>query len=354
MHKIKVIIVDDSALIRALLKEVINQAHDMEVVGVAGDPYIARDLIREHNPDMITLDIEMPRMDGLEFLEKLMRLRPMPVLMVSTLTEQGSAATLRALELGAVDFIAKPKMDIKNKLEEYADEIREKIRMVAAAKVRFDKPASKISHQAKPKTVKVSDKIADSQESLIVIGASTGGTEAIKAILMQMPADSPPILIVQHMPPGFTKSYAARLDSLCEIGVREAVHGEPILPGHAYLAPGDYHLAITGSSAHYICQVTQDEPVNRHRPAVDVLFTSVANLTRGNAVGVILTGMGKDGAAGMKLMRAKGCKTIAQDEASCVVFGMPKEAIAQGGVDDIVPLDKIAQHLQACLGFVQA
>lgn len=353
MNKIKVIIVDDSALIRALLKEVINQAQDMEVVGVASDPYVARDLIRELNPDMITLDIEMPRMDGLEFLEKLMRLRPMPVLMVSTLTEQGSAATLRALELGAVDFIAKPKMDIKTQLEAYANEIREKIRVVAAAKVRFEKPANIISKASKPKSVKVNDKIIDSQETLIVIGASTGGTEAIKEVLMQMPADSPPILIVQHMPPGFTKSYAARLDSLCEITVREAVHGEPILPGHAYLAPGDYHLAIARTSTHYICQVTQEEPVNRHRPAVDVLFNAVAALTRGNAVGVILTGMGKDGAAGMKLMRTNGCKTIAQDESSCVVFGMPKEAIAQGGVSDIVPLDKIAQHLLAYLGFVQ-
>ncbi len=353
MDKIKVIIVDDSALIRALLKEVINQADDMEVVGVAGDPYVARDLIRELNPDVITLDIEMPRMDGLEFLEKLMRLRPIPVLMVSTLTEQGSAATLRALELGAVDFIAKPKMDIKNQLEAYADEIREKIRVVAASNVRHEKPASKPSHAVKPKSLKVSGQKIGTKETLLVIGASTGGTEAIKEILMQMPADSPPILIVQHMPEGFTKSYAARLNNLCEINVREAVHGERIVPGHAYLAPGDFHLAITRTSSHYICQITQDEAVNRHRPAVDVLFSSVAALAKGNAVGVILTGMGKDGAAGMKLMHDKGCKTFAQDEASCVVFGMPKEAIAQGGVDDVVPLDEMAQHLLAHLGFVQ-
>jgi two-component system, chemotaxis family, protein-glutamate methylesterase/glutaminase len=352
MSKIKVIIVDDSALIRALLKEVINQADDMEVVGVAGDPYVARDLIRELNPDVITLDIEMPRMDGLEFLEKLMRLRPTPVLMVSTLTEQGSVATLRALELGAVDFIAKPKIDIKNKLEAYADEIRSKIRVVAAAKIQPAKPASKpkkiIKHLHK-NTNNGLDK-----DTLLVIGASTGGTEAIKAILMQMPADCPPILIVQHMPEGFTKSYAARLDSLCDISVREALHGEPILPGHAYLAPGDYHLSIARTSSHYICQISQDEAVNRHRPAVDVLFNSVASLTQGNAIGVILTGMGKDGAAGMKLMNEKGCKTFAQDEASCIVFGMPKEAIAQGGVDDVVPLHKIAQHVLAHLGFVQA
>lgn len=349
LPKIKVLIVDDSALIRALLTEVINQADDMEVVGVAGDPYVARDLIRALNPDMITLDIEMPRMDGLEFLEKLMRLRPMPVLMVSTLTEEGSAATLRALELGAVDFIAKPKIDIKNKLEEYADEIRSKIRVVAAAKIQPAKPANKPKKILKH--LQKNAKHASDKEMLLVVGASTGGTEAIKEILMQMPADCPPILIVQHMPEGFTKSYAARLDSLCEISVHEATHGEPILPGHAYIAPGDFHLAIARSNAHYICQITQDEAVNRHRPAVDVLFKAVAELTKGNAIGVILTGMGKDGATGMKLMYEKGCKTFAQDEKSCVVFGMPKEAIAQGGVDEIVPLGKMAQRLLAQLGY---
>jgi two-component system, chemotaxis family, protein-glutamate methylesterase/glutaminase len=351
MNKIKVLIVDDSALIRALLTEIINQADDLQVVGVAGDPYMARDLIRKLNPDMITLDIEMPKMDGLEFLEKLMRLRPMPVLMVSTLTEQGSAATLRALELGAIDFIAKPKMDIKNKLEEYASDIRAKIRVVAAAKIQAAKPAN---HTKKMIKALQKNAINANQDALLAIGASTGGTEAIKEILMQMPADCPPILIVQHMPEGFTKSYAARLDSLCDINVREAVHGEPILPGHAYLAPGDFHMAITRASGHFICQITQNDPVNRHRPAVDVLFNSVANLCKGNAVGVILTGMGKDGAAGMKLMHDTGCKTIAQSEASCVVFGMPKEAIAQGGVDEIVPLNQMAERVLAHLGFEQA
>jgi two-component system, chemotaxis family, protein-glutamate methylesterase/glutaminase len=352
--KIKVLIVDDSALIRAILTEIINQTDDLEVIGVARDPLIAREKIRELKPDVITLDIEMPNMDGLEFLEKLMRLHPLPVLMVSTLTEKGSEATLRALELGAIDFIAKPKIDIKNQLEAYAEEITSKIRMTAKAKVKPGQPVAKPHKKAK--TLKISvDKSGSSKQAttqkILVIGASTGGTEAIKEILLEMPADCPPILIVQHMPSGFTKSYAARLDSLCEIGVREAVHGERILPGNAYLAPGDYHLSISRTSTHYICNVTQGPEVNRHRPAVDVLFNSVAALAKGNAVGVILTGMGKDGAAGMKHMSEKGCVNLAQDEASCIVFGMPKEAIAQGGVDEIVPLDKMAERILAHLDY---
>jgi two-component system, chemotaxis family, protein-glutamate methylesterase/glutaminase len=358
-HKIKVLIVDDSALIRAILTEIINQTDDLEVIGVARDPLIAREKIRELKPDVITLDIEMPNMDGLEFLEKLMRLHPLPVLMVSTLTQKGSESTLRALELGAIDFIAKPKVDVKNQLEAYAEEITSKLRMIAKAKISSKQIAHK--HSAKTKTLKIgidksspgktnSSKLATNQK-ILVIGASTGGTEAIKDVLMEMPADCPPILIVQHMPPGFTKSYAARLDSLCAITVREAAHGERILSGHAYLAPGDYHLSIGRVSNYYICNVTQDPEVNRHRPAVDVLFNSVATLAKGNAVGVILTGMGKDGAAGMKRMYDKGCKNLAQDEASCVVFGMPKEAIAQGGVDEIVPLDEMAERVLAHLGY---
>ena len=346
--KIKVLIVDDSALIRAILTEIINLADDMQVIGVARDPIIAREKIRELKPDVITLDIEMPNMDGLEFLEKLMRLHPLPVLMVSTLTETDSTAALRALELGAIDYIAKPKVDIKNQLEAYAEEITSKIRMIAQAKIRPKQPAHKPSKKTQPLKIST-NKLGSSKHSatqkILVIGASTGGTEAIKEILLEMPADCPPILIVQHMPPGFTKSYAARLDSLSQISVSEAKHGERILPGHAYLAPGDYHLSIGRVSNYYICNISQDPPVNRHRPAVDVLFDSVATLAKGNAVGVILTGMGKDGAAGMKHMHDEGCKNLAQDEASCVVFGMPKEAIAQGGVDEIVPLDKMAARV---------
>jgi two-component system, chemotaxis family, protein-glutamate methylesterase/glutaminase len=351
--KIKVLIVDDSALIRALLTEIINQENDMEVVATARDPLIARDKIRELNPDVITLDIEMPRMDGLEFLEKLMRLRPIPVLMVSTLTEKGSAATLRALELGAVDFIAKPKMDVKNKLEEYAAEITEKIRIAAQANVHplhgssLSRPAARA---LKIHTKKRKDKASEKQK-LLVIGASTGGTEAIKEILIGMPADCPPILIVQHMPEGFTKSYAARLDSLCQIAVAEAVHGETIRPGRAYLAPGGYHMTILRAGATYICQINEEAAVNYHRPSVDVLFNSVVKQAKNNAIGVILTGMGKDGAAGLKNLHDLGCKTFAQDKDSCVVFGMPKEAIERRAVDVIAPIDEMADCILEHLGY---
>lgn len=345
-NKIKVLIVDDSALIRALLKEIINQADDMEVVAVASDPMIARDKIRALQPDVITLDIEMPNMDGLEFLEKLMRLHPLPVIMVSTHTSEGSAPTLRALELGAVDFIAKPKVDIQNKLEAYAQLITDKIRIAAQANVnplhatsnnKTAQPIKKIDLKIKQKT--------QNNHKLIVIGASTGGTGAIKEILIKMPFDCPPILVVQHMPEGFTKSYAARLDSLCNIVVNEAVHGQIIEPGHAYLAPGGSHFSIIGLSKNYVCQISNDEALNYHRPSVDVLFNSVAALVKNNAIGIILTGMGKDGAAGLKLLHDQGCKTYAQDKASCVVFGMPKEAIERGATDEVLPLDEIAERI---------
>jgi two-component system, chemotaxis family, protein-glutamate methylesterase/glutaminase len=351
--KTKVLVIDDSALIRALLSEIINQTDDLEVVAVARDPIVAREKIRELQPDVITLDIEMPNMDGLEFLEKLMRLYPLPVLMVSTLTEKGSAATLRALELGAIDFIHKPKVDVKNKLEAYAAEITDKIRIVAQANVhplhgtRLSTPATK-SLQVKPK--KITGNIKD---KLLVIGASTGGTEAIKEILMQMPADCPPILIVQHMPEGFTKSYAARLNTLCAVGVHEAQHGEPIVAGRAYLAPGGYHFSILRTGSQYICQVTDEALVNYHRPSVDVLFKSVAKVAKNNAIGVILTGMGKDGAVGLKQLHDLGCKTYAQDEKSCVVFGMPKEAIARGAVDVVLPLEAIAAHILDDLNYTE-
>ena len=348
--KIKVLIVDDSALIRALLKEIISQEDDMEVVGVASDPMIAREKIRALQPDVITLDIEMPRMDGLEFLEKLMRLHPLPVIMISTHTFEGSAATLRALELGAVDFIAKPKVDIQNKLETYANLITEKIRIAAQANV-HPLHGSSTSKPVTPKKVKPLKAISTNLEKLIVIGASTGGTEAIKEILIRMPIDSPPILVVQHMPEGFTKSYAARLDSLCEIAVNEAVHGQRVVAGHAYLAPGGSHFSIIRTGKHYICQISDDEPVNYHRPSVDVLFHSVAALIENNAIGVILTGMGKDGAAGLKLLHDQGCKTFAQDKASCVVYGMPKEAIERGAADEVLPLDEMSERILMHLGY---
>ncbi len=337
MKKISVLVVDDSALIRKLLSEIINSQPDMHAVGAAADPLVAREMIRELNPDVLTLDVEMPRMDGLDFLERLMRLRPMPVVMVSTLTDKGSEATLRALELGAVDFVSKPKIDVVHGIQEYAAEIADKIRTAAAARPR---PRAVPVGAAAPLPA-LANRIV-STEKLIIVGASTGGTEAIKEILVQLPSDSPGILITQHMPEVFTKSFAARLDSLCRISVKEAEHGERVLPGHAYVAPGNWHLLLKRSGANYMTQLSDGEPVNRHRPSVDVLFRSAAEHAGRNAVGVILTGMGKDGAQGMLAMRQAGAHNFAQDEASCVVFGMPKEAIAAGGVDEVLPLRDIA------------
>lgn len=331
--KTKVLVIDDSALIRRLLTEIINDTRDLEVVGAAPDPLVAREMIKQLNPDVLTLDVEMPRMDGLDFLEKLMRLRPMPVLMVSTLTEKGSEITLRALELGATDFVTKPKMGISQGMQQYADEICDKIRTAAKAKI------STLQHIAKSGTQHVQQSALRnpliSSEKLLIIGASTGGTEAIKAFLMQMPSDCPGILITQHMPAGFTKSFANRLDGLCSISVKEAVDGERVLPGHAYIAPGDKHLLLARSGANYVTRLSDAEPVNRHKPSVDVLFDSAAECAGKNAVGVILTGMGKDGAAAMLRMRLAGAYNFAQNEESCVVYGMPKEAVAQGGVHEI-------------------
>ncbi len=340
--KIRVLIVDDSALIRSVLREIISDQPDMEVIGVAPDPLVARELIRETRPDVLTLDVEMPKMDGLDFLERLMRLRPMPVVMVSSLTERGSETTLRALELGAVDFVAKPKISIQSGMREYADLIADKIRIASRARIRprarpaGEGPASGIPGPAQ--ALPALRTPLGSSEKLIIIGASTGGTEAIREFLQQMPSDCPAILIVQHMPEGFTRSFAHRLDSLCRISVKEAEHGDRVLPGHAYLAPGHSHLQLARSGANYVTHLDQGPPVNRHRPSVDVLFESAAASAGKNALGVILTGMGKDGAAGMLKMREAGAFNVAQDEASCVVFGMPREAIAVGAVHEVAPL----------------
>jgi two-component system chemotaxis response regulator CheB len=335
--KIKVLIVDDSALIRSVMSEIISSQPDMEVVGVAPDPLVARELIKQTNPDVLTLDVEMPKMDGLDFLEKLMRLRPMPVLMVSSLTERGSEITMRALELGAVDFVTKPKISIQSGMREYTELIADKIRAAAKARVKARtlapaKPGGALPQIRNPLT---------SSEKLIIIGASTGGTEAIREFLMQMPSDCPGILIAQHMPEGFTTSFARRLDSLCKISVREAAGEERVLPGHAYIAPGHSHLMLARSGANYITRIDQAEPVNRHRPSVDVLFRSAATAAGKNAVGVILTGMGKDGALGMLQMKTAGAYNFAQDEASCVVFGMPREAIAVGATHEVAPLTEL-------------
>ena len=345
--KIRVLVVDDSALVRGLLTEIIDRQPDMCCVGAAADPLVAREMIRTHSPDVITLDVEMPRMDGLDFLSRLMRLRPMPVVMVSTLTERGADVTLKALELGAVDFVAKPKIGVADGLRQLGADITEKIRAAARARVarRPGPPAAApgVPPPMAPPPMAQLGRL--STEKIIFIGASTGGTEATRELLAEMPADSPAVMITQHMPPGFTKSYAARLDSLCRIRVAEARDGERVLPGHAYVAPGGFHLSVERSGANYVARVTDGDPVNRHRPSVEVLFDSAARVVGRNALGVMLTGMGADGARAMKTMRDAGSFNLVQDEASCVVFGMPREAIAHGAAHEVLPLNRIAPRL---------
>jgi len=354
MKKTTVIVVDDSALVRGLLAEIINRQSDMTCIGAASDPLVAREMIRNLNPDVITLDVEMPRMDGIDFLSRLMRLRPMPVVMVSTLTERGAEVTLKALELGAVDFVAKPKIGIADGLRQLGEDITDKIRTAAKAHVRrLASPAAAATTATSGAPSGTSGTHAPapspigrlSTEKLVFIGASTGGTEATREVLVQLPADAPAVLITQHMPPGFTRSYAARLDSLCRIRVAEARDGERVLPGHAYIAPGGLHLSVERSGANYIARVRDGEPVNRHKPSVEVLFQSAARVVGPNALGVMLTGMGGDGARAMKEMRDAGSWNVAQDEASCVVFGMPREAIAHGAAHEVLPLSQIAGKL---------
>jgi two-component system chemotaxis response regulator CheB len=337
-------------LIRRVLAELINAEPDMECVGAAPHPLAARDMVRSLSPDVLTLDVEMPHMDGLAFLEKLMRLRPMPVLMVSSLTERGSDTTLRALELGAVDFVPKPKLDIERGLQDYAEQMAHKIRAAAAARPRRVPVAPTApSHSADVVVAAHAPRLA-STEKIIAIGASTGGTEAIKAVLLDLPADAPGIVIAQHMPEGFTRSFANRLNSLCRVRVKEAEAGERVLPGHAYIAPGHAHLLLARSGANYVLELNQGLPVNRHRPSVDVLFRSVANCAGSNALAALLTGMGKDGAQGLLELRQAGAHTLAQDEDTCVVYGMPREAVALGAAEEVLPLPRIAGRLLAWLG----
>ena len=333
---IKVLVVDDSALIRSLLSEIIRSEPDFLLVGAASDAYVARDMVNQYRPDVITLDVEMPKVDGLTFLEKLMKARPTAVVMISSLTEQGADVTLRALELGAVDYLAKPKLDIARGIEDYRQEIIAKIKLAAKARVASAiRPASKKTALLRFKTT----------EKVIAIGASTGGTEAIKAVLTEMPVDSPGIVITQHMPPGFTTSFANRLDQLCRIKVLEAQGGERIVPGHAYLAPGDKHLTVVRSGADYRIALNDGPRVSGHKPSVDVMFESVAEAAASNALAVILTGMGKDGAMGIRCIAGQGGFTMAQDEATSLIFGMPHEAIKTGCVKQIVPLEEVSQRL---------
>ncbi|MGH8436978.1 MAG: protein-glutamate methylesterase/protein-glutamine glutaminase [Pseudomonas sp.] len=340
---IKVLVVDDSALIRSLLSEIIRADPQLQLVGAASDAFVARDLIKKHAPDVITLDVEMPRMDGLTFLDKLMRGRPTPVVMISSLTEQGSESTLRALELGAIDFVCKPRLGISEGMQAYAAEIRAKLKVAAGA--RLSKRAA-AAHPAAIETLVPATTIVGT-EKLIAIGASTGGTEAIKAVLLGLPADSPGVVITQHMPAGFTRSFAERLNRLSRLTVCEAQDGDRILPGHALIAPGGLHLLVTRSGANYVARLSEAPPVNGHRPAVDVMFHSAARCAGRNLIAALLTGMGRDGAQGLLDIRQSGGYTLAQDEASCVVYGMPREAAAIGAAEEVLALAAIAPALVA-------
>lgn len=366
-QKISVVVVDDSALVRSLLSDIINRQADMACVGTAADPFAAREVIRSLNPDVITLDVEMPRMDGIAFLERLMRLRPMPVIMVSTLTERGAEVTLRALELGAVDFVAKPRVGVADGLQQLAQDITEKVRMASKARVikqlafssaplaggsgAHAQPSARAValHPVAPPAAPTAPLPARSStfntDKVIFIGASTGGTEATREVLADLPEDSPPILITQHMPAGYTQNYARRLDSLTRIRVKEAEHQERLMPGHAYIAPGGRHLRIGRSAGALVALLGDEDPVNRHRPSVDVLFESAARVVGSNAVGIMLTGMGGDGARAMRLMKDEGAYNIAQSEDTCVVFGMPREAIRHEAVHEVLPLKAIAGHV---------
>jgi len=342
---LRVLIVDDSALVRSLLTEILSADPAIEVVGSASDPYIARDKIKLLKPDVLTLDVEMPRMDGLTFLENLMRLHPLPVLMVSSLTERGAEITLQALELGAVDFVTKPKIDVAHGLQEYAEELRAKLKAVAHARPRGlagTRPATAPRPEAL-RRFRTTDR-------LIAIGASTGGTEAIKAVLEQMPPDAPGTVITQHIPAAFSRPFAERMNRSSAMAVCEAQDGQLIVPGHAYIAPGGLHLQVARDGARYVCRLSDAAPENRHRPSVDVLFRSMARNAGANAVAALLTGMGEDGARGLLELRQAGAHTLAQDEASSVVWGMPGAAVKLGATEQVLPLDRIAAQLLGWTG----
>lgn len=345
--KIKVLVVDDSAVVRQVMKEILESDPAIEVIDTAGDPFIAAEKIRKELPDVITLDVEMPRMDGITFLQKIMTQHPIPVVMCSSLTEVGAETTLRALEYGAVDIITKPKMGIQQFIEESQIRICDSVKAAAQSKV----VSIPVKNRIKPSEKLTADAIMPrpagnamlrTTEKIVAVGASTGGTEALRMFLEAIPQDCPGIVIVQHMPENFTKAFATRLNGLCDIEVKEAENNDSIIRGRALIAPGNKHLLIKRSGARYYVEVKEGPLVSRHRPSVDVLFRSAAQYSGANTVGVIMTGMGDDGARGMLEMKEAGAYNIAQDEKSCVVFGMPNEAIKLGAVDKILPLDAIA------------
>jgi two-component system chemotaxis response regulator CheB len=351
-------VVDDSAVVRGLLSRAINSQPDMTVIAVASDPIAAIERLKASTPDVLTLDVEMPRMDGLQFLEKLMRIRPLPVVMVSSLTARGAEVTMRALELGAVDFVAKPAAGDAESLAAYAEEVADKVRAAAVARVSRRVARTPIGDRTLPPrgaaltsaargtiSPPQARSAATASDKTIVIGASTGGVEALREVLVPLPGNMPPILIAQHMPGGFTRTFAQRLDASCEVRVKEAEDGEFLAQGSAYIAPGDWHMLVERKQGRLAIRLSDGPPVNRHRPSVDPLFRSVAQAAGGKCVGVMLSGMGADGAQAMLELRQKGAHNIAQDEASCVVFGMPKQAIAAGAVHDVLPLRDISARL---------
>lgn len=350
MKKISVIVIDDSALVRKLLTEILNSDAELEVVATATDPYQAREKIKQFNPDVLTLDVEMPKMDGVTFLRNLMRLRPMPVVMVSTLTEKGAEITLEALELGAFDFVEKPKLDLSQTLADYSEEIISKVK--AAAGVQPKKLTQKVMLEVEERLTadvvlarSTKNIPLKTTEKIVAIGASTGGTEAIKNVLCSLPANAPGIVITQHIPASFSAPFAERVNKMSVLNVSQAKDGQQILPGHAYIAPGDKHLLVERSGARYYCRLNDGPAVSRHKPSVDVLFRSVAQNVGANAIGIMLTGMGDDGARGMMEMRENGAINIVQDEKSSVVWGMPGAAYKLGAAELMLPLDKIAQEI---------
>jgi two-component system chemotaxis response regulator CheB len=339
LKKIKVLIVDDSAIVRKVFSQELSKYPDIEIVGTAPDPFVARDKILRLKPDVITLDVEMPRMDGVTFLRKLMKYYPIPVIIVSSLTQKGGKLTLEALDIGAVEVIAKPGGSFS--VGDMSGQLLEKIRAASKVKMsRENKNSRPESEKAEPMKA-----LAETSHKIIAIGASTGGTEALKEVLSKMPVNSPGILVVQHMPAKFTSAFAERLDSLCQIRVREAKDGDSVIPGTALIAPGNLHMILRRSGARYYVEVKNGPMVHHQRPAVDILFKSTAKYAGPNSIGAILTGMGVDGAAGLLEMKQAGAGTIAQDEDTCVVFGMPKESIKLGAVDKVVPIYQVAQEI---------